>query len=251
MTLFVLYPGERAREILQMLRAFVETAPDELSPLSFVGFVPDAEGFPSEAHGQPYIAILAPYCGDADAGERAVRPLRELGDPIVDFSGRMPYVEAQKLLDEDYPDGKQYYWKSIELDSLSDDAIDRMIAHGLAAPGHDSTVDVWFHGGEMGRVPAEATAFGGRAPILLGYEANFDDPGAAEENIAWVRDCIEDVRPLSTGAAYLNFPGFFEEGEQLLRASYGEANYEKLVALKARYDPTNLFRLNGNIPPEV
>jgi FAD/FMN-containing dehydrogenase len=103
----------------------------------------------------------------------------------------------------------------------------------------------------MGRVPPDATAFGARAPILIGYEANFESVADAEPNIAWARGCIEDLRPLSSGGAYLNFPGFFEEGEELLRASYGEENYARLAVLKSEWDPTNVFRLNGNIRPAV
>ena len=101
----------------------------------------------------------------------------------------------------------------------------------------------------MGRIPAEATAFGPRPTILLGYEANFEDPADAAENVAWVRGSLAELQPFSTGGAYLNFPGFFEEGDELLRASFGEANYERLVAVKTQYDPANVFRFNGNIPP--
>ena len=85
--------------------------------------------------------------------------------------------------------------------------------------------------------------------MLLGYEANFEDPADRDANVDWVRASIDEVRPLSTGGTYLNFPGFFEEGDELLRDSYGAENYDRLVALKTQYDPTNLFRLNGNIKP--
>jgi hypothetical protein len=162
----------------------------------------------------------------------------------------MPYVDAQQLLDEDYPDGWHYYWKSLELEALGREVVRRLAEHAAAAPSDHSTIDVWWHGGAMGRVPAEATAFGARPTILLGYEANFEDASEAADNIAWVRGSLAELRSFSTGGAYLNFPGFFEEGDDLLRASFGEANYERLVAVKTSVDPANVFRFNGNIPPE-
>jgi FAD/FMN-containing dehydrogenase len=249
MLLFILYPAERAREVLSSVTEYMADAPDEVGPLAFLGRVPHAEMFPEEAHGQPYVAVAAVYAGDVEVGKRVVQPLRELGEPIVDFSEPMPYVEAQKLLDEDYPDGWFYYWKSLELDALGGEVVERLLAHASAAPSDHSTIDVWYHGGAMGRVPPAATAFGDRPEILLGYEANFESRDEADANVAWVRDSIDEVRPYSSGGVYLNFPGFFEEGDALLRAAFGDANYERLVALKNEYDPTNLFRLNGNIRP--
>ena len=246
---FVLYPGERAVEVMDAFAAYMAEAPEEVSPLLFLGRVPQADMFPAEAHGQPYVAIAGVHPGPVSEGEEVLRPLRELGDPIVDLSDAMPYVEAQQLLDEDYPDGWHYYWKSLELEALVPDVVRRLVEHAAAAPSDHSTIDVWWHGGAMGRVPAEATAFGARPTILLGYEANFEDPAEAADNVAWVRGSLAELRPFSTGGAYLNFPGFFEEGDDLLRASFGEANYERLVAVKTQYDPANVFRFNGNIPP--
>jgi hypothetical protein len=178
-----------------------------------------------------------------------LQPLRELGEPIADFSGVMPYVEAQKLLDEDYPDGWRYYWKSTNVDGLDDEAIDRLIAHAQAAPSHRSTIDVWYQGGAMGRIKTSETAFGDRsAPMLLGIEANWEEPQDDEANIAWARKCVSDMRRFSDGGMYLNFPGFLEEGQQLMHDAYGE-NFGRLVTLKNEYDPANFFRLNQNIKP--
>jgi FAD/FMN-containing dehydrogenase len=246
---FVLYPGDRAVEVIDAFAAFMAEATEEVSPVLFLGRVPQAEPFPEEAHGAPYVAIAGVHPGPVAEGERVLGPLRELGDPIVDLSQAMPYKDAQSLLDDDYPDGGQYYWKSLELEALIPDVVRRLVEHAAAAPSDHSTIDIWWHGGAMGRIPAEATAFGARPTILLGYEANFDDPADAAENVAWVRGSLAELQPFSTGGAYLNFPGFFEEGDELLRASFGEANYERLVAVKTQYDPANVFRFNGNIPP--
>jgi len=246
---FVLYPGDRAREVLQSCGEYVTEAPEEVSPLGVLGRVPHDEIFPERWHGEQYVALLAMHPGEAEEGERVLRPLRELGAPIVDLSARMPYTEAQAVLDEDYPDGWRYYWKSVNVDGLSDEVIEGLVNHAEAAPSGHSTIDVWYQGGAMGRVGAAETAFGDRSvPYLLGIEANWEEPRDDEANVAWARNCVADMRRFSSGGMYLNFPGFLEEGDQLLRGAYGE-NYERLVDLKNRYDPTNLFRLNQNIKP--
>ncbi len=247
MVAFVLYPGERATEILRAVDEYTASAPEEVSPVAFLGNVPHGDPFPPEIRGLPYAAVAAVYAGDAVEGELALQPLRELGDPLADLSGVLPYVEAQGLLDEDYPDGWRYYWKSADLDELADEALERLAAHAATAPSHHSTIDVWYHGGAMGRVGAEDTAFGRRAPYLIGVEANWEPGDSDDENVAWARAAVDDLRPYSTGGAYLNFPGLFEEGDELLRASYGERNFERLVALKRELDPENVIGGAGGI----
>jgi len=249
MVAFILYPGDRAREVLRFGAEYVANAPEEVSPLAFLGRVPRVEDFPEEWHGEQYVALLTIYAGPIEEGERVLQPLRELGEPIADFSGPMPYVEAQKLLDEDYPEGWRYYWKSVNVNRLGDEVIEALMAHAENAPSEHSTIDVWYQGGAMGRVGASESAFGDRsAPYLLGVEANWEDPRDDEANVAWARNCVADMRRFSDGGMYLNFPGFLEEGQKLMRDAYGE-NYERLAALKNEYDPANLFRLNQNIKP--
>jgi FAD/FMN-containing dehydrogenase len=251
MCAFVFYPGDRAKEVLRSAEEYMAEATDEVSPLSFLGRVPRVEDFPEEWHGEQFVAFLAVYAGPVEEGEESLKPLRELGDPIVDFSGPLPYTEVQKLLDEDYPDGWRYYWKSVNVDGLDDGVIEALIEHAEAAPSDHSTIDIWFQGGAMGRVRADESAFGERsAPYLLGIEANWEEEPEDEANIAWARDCYADLWRFSGGGIYLNFPGFLEEGQGLMRDAYGE-NYERLVALKNQYDLTNLFRTNQNIEPTV
>lgn len=248
MLAFVLYPGDRAKEILDACTDYMAGAPEDVAPLAFLGRVPGEEPFPADWHGKPFVAVAAVHPGSVAEGERVLQPLRELGDPIVDLSAAMPYVEAQSLLDEEYPNGRRYYWKSINLTGLVDGAIEQLTASAEAAPSDLSTIDIWFQGGAMARVAPEDTAFGDRrAPIVIGVEANWEGAEHDEANIAWARLCIEDLRPFG-GGTYLNFPGFLEDRERMLRESYG-ANYDRLVAVKTRYDPTNLFRVNQNIPP--
>ena len=236
-------------DALHFYRDYAQAAPEEISSFAICGTVPGEEPFPKEVHGSPYVLFGALYAGDVEEGERITQPLREFGEPIADFSGPMPYVEVQSMLDEDYPDGGRYYWKSLYLNSLDDEAIARIVEHTTRRPSEIATVDVWHMGGAISRVSSDQSAFGGReAPFLLGVEANWEDPEHDEANISWARGCVEGVRSFSGGGEYLNFPGFLEGGEDTLRATFGES-YERLVALKNKYDPTNLFHLNQNIKP--
>ena len=247
---FVFYPAADASEVLRSCERFLSEAPEEAAPIGILGRVPEAEELPPESHGEPFVALLAPYPGvDPSEGERILRPLREITDPIGDLSGTMSYTEAQGLLDEDYPDGWGYYWKSVNVPELSDEVIERLVGHAAAAPSRHSTIDIWYQGGAMARIGEQETAFANRgAPYLLGIEGNWEEEASSDENLAWVRDTFADMRAHSSGGVYLNFPGFLEEGEQLLREGYGQ-NYKRLVEVKTRYDPTNLFRLNANIEP--
>ncbi len=250
----VYYPMERAGEVLRACERYVAEVPDEAAPLAVLGRIPPVEEYPAAVHGEPFVALLAvsPGAGEAAAeeGERALRPLREIAEPLCDLSEATTYTEAQKLLDDDYPDGGLYYWKSVNAPELSDELIERLAEDAAAAPSPDSTIDVWYQGGAMARVAEETTAFANRgAPYLVGIEGNWDHTADSERNVAWVRDTFADMRHFSTGGIYLNFPGFLEEGEQLLREGYG-SNYERLSEVKAKYDPGNLFRFNANIAPK-
>jgi FAD/FMN-containing dehydrogenase len=248
--LSVFHPGERAGEALQLYREFTSEAPEEVSVLAFLGIIPEgAEGFPEKTHGRPFAALVGMHSGSVAEGDRLLRPLREFGEPLADFSGPTPYVDLQRFFDEEYPDGDRYYWKSISLDHLNDRAIDRIVEHARRQPSPFSTTDVWSLGGEIKRVSSEESAFGGRqAAFLLNPEANWKDTEGDEANIRWARDFVEDMQPFSDGSRYLNFAGFQEEGDAMMHSAFG-AHYERLAALKEKYDATNFFRLNQNIKP--
>ncbi len=242
-TCFVVYPGERADEYLRAYREHVSEAPDGVTTLASTGVMLDEELFPDDVVDDLKIGFLGCYAGPPEDGEEALAPLRELGEPIADFSATMPYAELQKMLDEDYPDGMRYYWKSLYLDGLTASAIDRICYWAETAPSPLSTVDVWELGGAITDIDLDESAFAGRhAPFLLGIEANWEDPANDDVNIEWVRDCIADMRQFSDGSFYLNFPGFFEGGEAALETTFGPA-YERLIALKDEYDPEGLFDL--------
>ncbi|MDQ2052192.1 FAD-binding oxidoreductase [Natronolimnohabitans sp. A-GB9] len=248
---FVVYPGDLAVEVLRAFRDYEESAPNELTTLVSSGVFPEEELFPADVVDEFKIAILGMYADAPEEGETVIEPLRELGEPLADFSGKIPYTEFQQLFDEDYPDGMRYYWKSLYLESLSDDVIDRSIEWAEAAPSPLSTVDVWPLGGTITDVGLEESAFAGReAPYLLGVEANWEVPGQDETNIAWARDCLDDMRQFSDGSVYLNFPGFYEDSDEMLETTFGDA-YDRLVALKGEYDPTSFFSSNQNTEPTM
>jgi len=245
-TCLVFYPGDRVQDCLRQYREFAATAPDAVSTLTSTGVMYDPDLFPAAVADDCKFAVMGCYAGPPEAGERALAPLRELADPIVDHSAVRPYTDFQRLLDEDYPEGRRYYWKSLYLDGLPASAIDRIAYWAEAAPSPLSTVDVWHLGGAIERVDAAESAFAGRhAPFLLGVEANWEDPAADDDNVAWVRDCLDDLRQFSDGATYLNFPGFFEDEETMRRTTFGAA-YERLVEVAETYDPTGVFGRQEN-----
>jgi FAD/FMN-containing dehydrogenase len=245
----VFYPVETAPRVLAFFREFMARAPDELMARAVLWSAPTEAPIPESHRGAPVVVLFACHAGPVEAGEAAVRPFREVAPPVADLSGRMPFLEVQRLFDPDYPDGRRYYWKSAYLRHLDDEAIRTLMGHAARRPSSLTSLDVWALGGAMGRVPPEAAAFAERdAPFLLGIEANWEDPAADAANVAWARAVFADAQRFSSGGAYLNFPGFGEEGTALVAPSYG-ANYERLRVLKAAYDPGNLFQHNLNIPP--
>ncbi len=248
---FVFHHGARMAEGLRFYREYTASAPDEVSSLAFCGQIPANPHFPTASHGLPFIAFGAMYAGLVAEGERYLQPLRDFGQPLLDFSGPTPYLQAQTIFDADYPAGMRYYWKSLNLTSLPDEAIDTIVAHALQQPSPLSTVDLWHIGGQMRRVGPDENAFHGRqAAFVLNPEANWTDGHADAANIGWVRTLIAAMEPFSDGSRYLNFPGLQEEGDKMMRDAYA-AQYERLAQVKAKYDPTNLFRLNQNIKPQA
>ncbi|MBX3085685.1 MAG: FAD-binding oxidoreductase [Anaerolineae bacterium] len=253
MFVFVLHNGSRdhMRRALQFYREYSANAPDEVSSIAVCGRVPPDPAFPTELHEHPYILFGGLYSGAADEGKRVMQPLIDFDTPLLDFSGIRPYVEAQKAWDVDYPRGKRYYWKSLNLKALDDASIDCIVHHSHAQPSAHSTIDLWHIGGAVTRVSAKDSAFNGRqAAFLVNPEANWEHLADDEANISWARKFIMDMRRFSDGSSYLNFPGFYEEGDEMVRQSFG-SQYERLVALKDKYDPANLFRINQNIKPTV
>ena len=236
-------------QALRGWRNFTANAPDEVSSLAVLWSVPDVEGFPAEIRRRPVVILASVYAGAPEDGARVMQPLRELGTPILDLSGPMPFTALQSAFDPFFPKGLLYYWKSSNVHTLSDACIDTIVAAAVARPSELSDIPIWHLGGALGRVAHDATAYGRRdAPYLVTAEATWTNPADNDRNIQWARDLVGAMRPFSRGGLYLNFPGFGEEKEAMLRDAYG-SNYDRLVALKNKYDPGNLFRMNLNIPP--
>jgi FAD/FMN-containing dehydrogenase len=246
--LLTFYPAAEGRKVVEFFRSFMPQAPDELMALAIYWNAPEGEPIPEEHRGAPVIVIVGCWCGPLAEGERATRPLREIAAPIADLSGPMPFIAAQRLFDADYPSGGRYYWKSLYLRELSDEAVQFIHEVATERPTPFSTVELWALGGAVSRVRPEATAFFHRdAPWLFTIEANSMDPATDEANIAWVRRRYDDARRFASGGTYFNFAGFLEGGEELLAQSFG-TNYPRIREIKATYDPENVFHHNLRIP---
>ena len=238
----VIHPFEKAREVLRFYRDFTSTAPDEL------GIIVALLTLPGGALGA---ALLVCYDGDMEVGEQVLRPLREFGPPLMDLIHLMAYSEQQSLLDASSPAGHYNYWKSNFLKSLPDEAIDIMVAHFAKVTSPETVVALEHMGGAVRRIGSDETAFSHRdSDDNLIIITQWSDPGESEVHIRWTRELWEAMQTFSSGGVYVNYLGQeTDEGEVRVRAAYGDAKYERLVALKNKYDPTNLFRLNQNIKP--
>jgi FAD/FMN-containing dehydrogenase len=244
----VMHPASDVASALADYRRWAERAPDEVSAIAVTWHGPAIDELPAEHHGEPIVVFVAMHSGSPQEGERGLRPLREIGSPIADLSGVMPYTEVQQFFDEDYPKWEmRYYWTSTYVRELPDELIAEIARLNEAAPSPESTVDVWQLGGALARVPADATAFGDRsAAFMLGIEANWHDPEHDEANIAWARSVAAAAAPWSTGVRYANFPGLYEDADDV---DFFGTNQQRLAALKAHWDPTNLFDRNHNVRP--
>ncbi len=254
----VMHAGADAVDTLRAYREWAETAPDEISSIGVLWNAPAIEEIPAEHHGTPIVTFVAMHAGSPDEGERALAPLRGIGEPIADLSGAMPYLDVQQFFDEDYPKWeRRYYWTSAYVSELADDLIGELVGLAATMPSHHSNIDIWQGGGAAARVPAEATAMGDRsAAFMLGIEANWDfvpdgaDDGQQErvdaENMDWARSVVRAAAPWATGARYANFPGLYEADE---RPDFFGPNARRVAALKAEYDPENRFDRNHNVRP--
>lgn len=245
-----LYPEERATEILPLWRDYMAIAPDEVTGLAEFSTIPEDVSYPEDLWGRRVVALATVYDGPADIGEQIMMPLRKFGEPLLDFSDRMPYRALQTLYDGLFPKGRdRCYWKSTYLKSL-DEATIASITQGLAArPSEMTFSSIWSFGGHFQRVAAEATAFGDRSmPFMLSLDAIWSKAGEDDTNIGWARAVWSDMQRHSTGRMYLNFPGL-GEGEGLVREAFTPVAFQRLQRVKRKFDPDNIFRMNQNILP--
>lgn len=244
----LIYKAEQAREALEFYRDFVASAPDELSVYLNLRAAPPLDWVPEHLRGKDVLLIIPCFSGDLDAGEELLRPLRSFGPPVTDLVERKPYVAHQAMFDAGVPHHWSYYWKSHYLPPLSDGAIDVMLEHSWRKRSPASYTIVFQLGGAIARHADGDTAASGRnAMHAINFNAAWTGGGPHHEDIAWCRECFAAMEPHSTGDVYVNFL-HNDEGEARVRAAYGH-RYERLAAIKARYDPDNVFQSNQNIKP--
>ena len=242
----IFYPAAAAGDLLHAFREWASGAADDVTAVVNLTSAPPLPVIPEEWHGKKVAAFLAVSAGPVDEGAGLVGPIRQVAKPIVDLLGPMPYLAMQSLLDPLWPKGTHAYFKATNLARLDDELIRRLGEVHLAAPGPQCEIHVHHMGGAIGRVADDATAFGERSmPFLLNAVTGWHDPSEGEAHTHWAHMVIEAASDASTGRAYVNFLG--DPGAA--RASYGDEIYGRLVLLKNRYDPTNVFRLNQNIEP--
>ncbi|TNF89143.1 MAG: FAD-binding oxidoreductase [Gammaproteobacteria bacterium] len=240
-TATIFHAIEDARSVLDLYRTFNETAPDELACYAMIVNAP--EDLPDQ-QGKAVLAIVGLYSGNAEEGLQLMAPLADMGSPLVALIDPMPYTVMQTAFDAGNPHGARYYWKSQYLGGLDDAFLDIVVDRAMDIRGDHTIIGIEPMGGAQGRVDPGATAFACRnVPYSLGIWAGWQDPGQDDANIAWTRAFFDAVAPFGVGA-YVNYLG--EDESDRLDEVYGE-NYDRLKAVKQKWDPNNLFRLNHNI----
>jgi hypothetical protein len=244
----LLYPMDDAPEVLAFIRDFLVGAPDELGVIANLRLAPALPVVPEELHEQPIVGVVICYAGAVEEGEEVVRPLREFRQPTLDVIAAKPYTAHQAMFDAAFPHGRHYYWKSSELPPLTDDAIAVIAERCSAITSPHSSVPIFTLGGAIARVGEQESAYSNRSAahninIVAAWEPGDPEP---ERHVEWVRGFWSAMQPHATGV-YVNF--LSDEPHERVKAAYGPQKYERLAALKNRYDPTNLFRMNQNIRP--
>jgi FAD binding domain/Berberine and berberine like len=236
----IFHPAARARDVLRFYREFSADEPEELTTYAGLLTGPD---------GTPLVGLVPCYAGPPDQGEKVVERLRKFGPPAVDMIGAMPYVAVQRMFNDAFPPGRYNYWKSALAPEISDRLIDAVVEHMARVPSPHSAVMLEHYHGAYSRPAPAATAYSHRRPTYdVVIIANWTSPADSERNTTWTRGLFAAVQSQVSQAAYVNFLDR-DDGADRVRAAYGE-NYDRLVALKRKYDPTNFFRMNQNVRPD-
>jgi hypothetical protein len=244
----IFWPMEEAPKVLRFYRDWITGSPDELMTVVMQRKAPALPVVPPELVGKHVIAVAACYAGPVEDGERVMRPLKSFGSPALDLCMPKPFVAHQRSFDPSFPHGWWYYVRSCDVAELNDDIIDIMAEYGKRIVSPVTSLALWQMGGAVARVGQSETAFNGRKAgftfNINGNSVSADGFGAERE---WARAYWSALAPYHT-SAYVNF--LMEEGEDRIRQAYGAEKYDRLKALKRKYDPTNFFRLNQNIAPD-
>jgi hypothetical protein len=243
----IIWPMERSGEVMRFYREWVAEAPDELMTILIHRKAPPLPIIPAEVHGKPVVMVIPCWVGDLEEGERFVRPLREFGSPVADVCVPKPFLAHQAMLDPSFPPGRWYYFKSCDIAELTDEVIDITVERSLQIESPLTSFPIWQMGGAVSRVADGDTAFSGRtAGFTYNIGACTETGEGFERERDWVRSFWSALEPWHQGV-YVNFLG--DEGADRVRAAYGSEKYDRLRALKRKYDPDNFFRLNQNITP--
>jgi FAD/FMN-containing dehydrogenase len=243
----IVHPFDAAREVLRYYREFAAQAPDELTVWVVLRKAPPLPFLPEEVHGTEVLVLAALYAGDMAKGEEALAPLRAFGSPIADVIGANAFTGFQAAFDPLLTPGSRNYWKSHDFLELSDEALDIIVRYVGTLPDPQCEIFLAQMGGATSRVDPSSTAYRHRdAQFIMNVHGRWEDGADDERCIGWCRDLFAAMTPHATGGVYVNF--MTEEEGQRVQAAYGDS-YERLVELKNKYDPENLFRLNQNIRP--
>ena len=243
----IVHPFADAKKLMQFYREFSQTLPDDVSVWVVMRQAPPLPFLPEEWHGKEVVVFAAVCAGDPKIGEAALKPLREFGNPIADVIGMNPYIGFQQLLDPLLSAGMRNYWKSHDFLDLPDGYIDELIKATKSIPSPHTEIAIAQMGGATSRVPQDATAFRDRSvKFIMNVHGRWETPAEDEKCVAWARGLFNAATPFSTGGVYVNF--LTAEESDRVKAAYGKS-YDRLVELKRKYDPTNLFCINQNIKP--
>ena len=245
----IVFPLDQAKTVLTKYRQFVETIPEEMNVWVVLRKAPPLPFLPKRVHGKEVVVLAIFYGGEIEEGKRAIEPLRAFGQPHGEHTGPMPYVAWQKAFDPLLTPGARNYWKSHNFQELSDGALDCMIAYASKLPSPQCEIFIGLVGGQANRVAPETTAYVHRdANFVLNVHARWERSGQDKRCISWAREFFEASAPFATGGVYVNF--LTQDEIDRVAAAYGPL-YDRLVAVKDKYDPKNLFRVNQNIKPSA
>jgi hypothetical protein len=231
-----------------MFREAAAEGPPELALVAAMRIAPPAPWLDPAVHGQPIVMVLACHTGDVAKAEKQLAPIKAFGKPVGDILQRRPYVTQQSLLDATQPKGRRYYWKSEYLPGIEKEMLAKVMEHAARIRSPHSAVIVFQLGGAVGGRPSDHSAVGNRdAAAVLNITAAWDRKEEDPAHVEWARSTWRDMKRFSTGGTYVNFLTEEETTDRIADA-YGK-NLARLAEVKARWDPTNLFRLNKNIAP--
>jgi FAD/FMN-containing dehydrogenase len=244
----IFWPMEESPNVLRFYREWITDVPEELTTIVVHRRVPPMPEIPAELHGRQVVVVACCYAGPVDEGEKVVQPMKAFGSPLFDLCVPKTFVTHQAMFDLSLPHGWWYYFRSCDLAELTDEVIDIVADRASRMTSPVNAFPIFHLGGAITRVGEGETAFNGRsAGHTVNINAATQTSEGFDEERAWARGLWAALQPYHT-SVYVNF--LMEEGEERIREAYGADKYDRLKALKRRYDPENFFRLNQNISPD-